>query len=257
MDKKLITTAVKAGKKASEILAKGFGKEVAYIYKESGINGDVVTKYDLAAQKAILKIITDQFPDHSLLAEEGMNRVTTSPYQWIIDPLDGTGNFSRGIAHFSSSIGLAYKNKLILGVIAIPAMNELFVAAKGQGAYRNNKRIHVSKANDLRKSMVTVCFIRSGEGSQKGLTTFTKLVKAPTKVRVTGSVAADLARLAMGANDAVVFNHMNPWDIAAGTILVQEAGGKVSGIGGKPFSFDNKQMIASNKGLHNKLLKLI
>lgn len=257
MDKKLLATAIKAGKAASEILARGFGKEIESIYKSSGINGDVVTKYDLAAQKTILKIITDQFPDHSLLAEEGMNHITGSPYQWIVDPLDGTGNFSRGLPHFSSSIGLAYKDKLILGVIAIPATGELFYATKGQGAFRNNKKIRVSNSADLHRSMVTVCFIRSKLGSKMGLKAFNNLVNAPAKARVTGSVAADLAKLSMGSLDGVVFNHMNPWDIAAGIVLVTEAGGRVSGAGGKPFSLTATQIVASNKLLHNKILRIV
>lgn len=257
MDKKLIATAIKAGKAASEILSRGFGKEVSTIEKHSGVISDMVTKYDYAAQKAILKIITKEFPEHSLLSEEGISLVQKSPYQWIVDPLDGTSNFSRGIPHFSSSIGLSYKNKLVLGVIAVPATQELFYAAKGHGTFRNNKKVKVSKTNMLPKALIGVSMTRSAEALRIGNKAFQAVVKAPAKPRIYGSIATDLARVSMGALDGAIFNHMNPWDIAAGIVLVTEAGGKVSGVGKVPFSMNSKQLIASNKVLHNKLLKLI
>lgn len=257
MDKKLLATALKAGRAANEILHKGFGKAVVTTEKHSGIVHDLVTKYDYAAQKAILKIITGAFPEHSLLSEEGVSVVTGSPYQWIIDPLDGTTNFSRGIPYFSSSIGLSYKDKLVLGVIAVPATGELFFASKGQGAFRNNKKIQVSKTKTLPQSLIGISMLRSTEARKMGNKAFQAVIHAPAKPRIFGSVATDLARVSMGAIDGIIFNHMNPWDIAAGIVLVTEAGGKVSGIGPQPFSLSAKQMVASNKPLHNKLVKLV
>ncbi len=256
MDKKLLTTALKAGKAASEILARGFGKQITIKEKNSGVIADVVTKYDLAAQKAILKIITGSFPDHSLLAEEGVSVLKPSDYQWIVDPLDGTTNFSRGIPYFSTSIGLAYKNKLVLGVISVPATRELFYAVKGQGAFRNNKKIKVSENKKLPKALIGVSMTRSKEALKLGQKAFLAVTNAPAKPRIYGSIATDLARVSMGALDGAIFNHMNPWDIAAGIVLVTEAGGKVSGVGEVPFSLSATQMVASNKPLHNQLLKL-
>lgn len=257
MDKKLLATAIKAGKAASEILSRGFGKTIVTKEKNSGIVFDVVTKYDLAAQKAILKVITSAFPDHSILSEEGINVVTGSPYQWIIDPLDGTSNFSRGIPHFSTSIGLAYKDKLIVGVIGVPATNELFYASLGGGTFRNNKKVKVSGTSGLPQSLIAISMLRSTEARKLGNKTFQAVLNAPAKPRIYGSVATDLARVSMGALDGTIFNHMNPWDIAAGIVLIREAGGKVSGVGKQPFSLSSKQMVASNKAVHNKLLGIL
>jgi myo-inositol-1(or 4)-monophosphatase len=257
MDKKLLTTAIKAGRAASEILKRGFGKEMATTEKYSGVIADMVTKYDYAAQKAILKIITNAFPDHSLMSEEGISVVTKSPYQWIIDPLDGTSNFSRGIPHFATSIGLAYKDKLILGVVGIPPTGELFYASKGHGTFRNNRRVKVSQTKDLSQALIGVSMARSAAALKLGTKTFQAVTRAPAKPRIYGGLAADLARVSMGALDGIIFNHLNPWDIAAGIVLVTEAGGKVSGAEGKPFSLSAIQMVASNKILHNKLRKII
>jgi len=257
MDKKLLATAIKAGKAASKILSVGFGKAVTTTEKHSGVIFDVVTKYDYAAQRAILKIITNAFPDHCLLSEEGISVVTKSPYQWIIDPLDGTSNFSRGLPHFSTSIGLSYKDKLIIGVIGIPATGELFYASKGNGTFRNNKKIKVSQTKNLSQALIGVSFSRSAAALKLGNQAFQAVINAPAKPRIYGSIATDLARVSMGALDGAIFNHMNPWDIAAGIVLITEAGGKVSGVGKKPFSLSPTQMVASNKFLHNKLLKII
>jgi myo-inositol-1(or 4)-monophosphatase len=257
MDKKLLATAIKAGKAATEILRRGFGKEIETISKNSEVTGDLVTKYDYAAQKAILKIITKQFPDHSLLAEEGISVATKSPYQWVIDPLDGTSNFSRAIPHFGTSIGLAYKGKLVAGVVGMPATNEFFYASLGHGTFRNNKKIKVSQTDNIHRATIGIAMIRSASGLKTATKTFQAVINAPAKPRMFASAAADLARVAMGSLDGVIFNNLNPWDIAAGLILVTEAGGKVSSPDGKPFSLYANQMVASNKILHKKMVGLV
>lgn len=256
---KFLKIAMLAAKKSAAMLQSGFREEIKTTDKNSaGLVSDWVTKYDYAAQKIILQIITRAFPTHSLLSEEGISITKNSPYQWIIDPLDGTTNFSRGIANFSSSIALSHRGKIILGVITLPAQKETCWAAAGQGTFLNGKRVRVSKTKNLRSSLIGVSMLRSRAALEIGAKTFQKLLSVPIKPRIFGSIAADLARVASGQLDAVVFNHSMPWDIAAGILLVKEAGGKVTGRDGKAtISLKKIQLVASNGHLHKGILSAL
>lgn len=254
---KYLKVALLAARKACEVLQDGFLKSAKVKDKKSGIIADWVTKYDYLAQKHILEIITTHFPAHNLLSEEGINIGKGSDLQWVIDPLDGTTNFSRGIPNFSSSIALIKKDQILLGVIALPVQNEIYWAMTGQGAFLNRKPIAVSKTKKLLSALVGVAMLRSKPAIALGTKTLKKLMTVPIKPRVFGSIATDLARVASGKLDAVVFNHTKPWDIAAGILLVREAGGKVTHLRGKKFTLEAEQMIASNKYLHKTLLKIL
>lgn len=246
-----LKTAIQAAKAASKILNSGFVKGVKATDKNTSETGDWVTEYDYKAQAEILKIISKKFPSHNILSEEGVDENRNSDYKWIIDPLDGTTNFSHGFPNFASAIALEYKNKPFIGVIALPSQNKILWAQKNKGAFLNGKKISVSSTNKTAKALVGISMARSKEALNLGNQTFNKITLAPAKPRVYGSIAADLARVAMGQLDATVCNHLYPWDYLAGMLLVSEAGGKVTWVKNKV------QFVASNKLLHKNLVSIL
>ncbi|KKW29404.1 MAG: hypothetical protein A3K06_00495 [Candidatus Doudnabacteria bacterium RIFCSPHIGHO2_01_52_17] len=252
---KHLKIALRAARAANKILRAGFATNFKTKAKPGEIVANSFTKYDLLAQKAILKILNSAFPSHSYLAEEGVNLVKQSDYQWIVDPLDGTTNFSRGLPYFSSSIALAHKGKVVLGVVALPLQNEFYWAVAKHGTFMNGRRVRVSKVSNLKAAAVDVSTIRSSrETMKKFAETLDRLASVPTIIRVNGSVATDLARVAGGKEDASIFHNMNAWDIAAGTLLVTEAGGKITVRDPKN---PQTQVVASNRAIHGALLKLL
>ncbi len=255
--KKELKVAIAAAKEASEVLNQGFTQTIRITKNKSGVIANLVTQYDYKAQEVILKHITNNFPEHAILSEEGVDKRSHSPFQWIIDPLDGTTNFSRKIPNFGVSIALQHNSELVLGVIAIPSQNEIYYATKGNGAFLNGKKISVSESKKLPSAMISVSMDRSKEALKLGTKTFNKLTLAPTKPRVTGSLVTDLARVAAGNLDGTIFNNLYPWDFAAGVVLIREAGGSVTKVDGSRFDLYGKQYIASNKNLHKQLQKLL
>ncbi len=246
-----LKTALQAAKAASKILNEGFVKGAVAKDKNTSETGDWITEYDYKAQSAIVKIIAKQFPSHSILSEEGIDEDRRSDYKWIIDPLDGTTNFSHGFPNFATAIALEYKNKPFIGVIALPSQNQIFWAVKNQGAFLNGKPIHISDTAQTNKALIGISMARSANALKLGNNTFNKITLAPAKPRVYGSIAADLARVALGQLDATVCNHLFPWDYLAGILLVTEAGGKVTWVKEKT------QFVASNKFLHTKLVSIL
>ena len=171
-----LKVALKAAEEASKLLRQGFQEAEKEVKdKKTGHVADYVTKFDYAVQKAILDIITRHFPSHSLLSEEDRPIPNNSTYQWIIDPLDGTTNFSRGIPNFATSIALAHKKEVVLGVIALPYEKEIYWATKNNPTRLNGKRIRVSQAQKLRSALVGISMLRSVEAMQLGTKTFVKL----------------------------------------------------------------------------------
>lgn len=251
-----LKVALMAGTAAAKILQKGFKNNLKskITDKHSGIIPDYVTKYDYQAQKQILRIIATHFPNHSLLAEEGVSIAKKSEYEWIVDPLDGTNNFSKGIPLFATTLALAKRGQILVGVTIFPSQNEIYRAAHRRGAYLNDKKIKVSQTKKSRGALVGLSMLRSKEALELGVATFRKLMNIPVKPRIFGSIASDLARVAAGKLDAAVFNHTKPWDIAAGIILVKEAGGKISHLGNEKSPLYAEQILASNRNLHRFLL---
>jgi len=242
-------TAVKAALAAGKILKKEFGKKV-WVKVKSKI--DVVTKADKDADKAIVSIISKKYPEHKIVSEESKHS-KKSDYVWYIDPLDGTANFSSGIPFFSTSICLAYKGEIILGVVYDPLRNELFSAEKGKGAFVNGKRIRVSKESNLERAM-----IGADLGHVERNKTLSKLIKADDIVRgqrILGSAALGLCYTACGRLNAYMAGHVFNWDIGAGTLIAGEAGGKVSDFKGKEWKLGEQTVFASNKTIHKKLLQ--
>lgn len=246
-----ILSALKGGK----ILLKNRGK-----VKKVGYKGKVnlVTEVDFQSERAILKILKKNFPDFGILTEESEPEKKDSEYKWIIDPLDGTTNYFHDFPSYCVSVALEKKGNIILGVIFNPLLNELFVAEKGKGAFLNRKRIFVSKTNALSKSLLATGFpydIR--ESNIDNLDHFANFAKKTQAIRRAGSAALDLCYLAMGRFDGFWELKLSPWDTAAGSLLVKEAGGKVTDFKGGKYSIYKKEILASNGKIHSQMFEVL
>lgn len=254
----LTLVASQAAVQAGQILRKGFGSSFEITQKPG--NHNFVTEYDHLAESLVLSAIRTHFPDHNILAEEsGLLETSDSPYLWIIDPLDGTLNFANHIPLFVVSIGIAYQKEIVAGVIYQPMLNELFVAEKGKGAFMNGNPLSVTSKARLDQAVVStgMPFNVRDEGSPY-LANFQKIVKQGSAMREIGSAALSLAYLAAGRMSAFWIDSLQPWDMAAGKLIVEEAGGKVTHYDGNPHDiFSSKSLLASNGYLHDTLVKLV
>jgi len=249
--------ALSAAQAGGEVLRSYFDKNIRVDYK-----GEInpVTDADRRSQRVVFDIISGNFPDHSTMGEEGEESATSrnSEYCWIVDPLDGTVNFIHRIPLFCVSVALMHRGSIVSGVVHVPLMNETFVAQRGGGAWLNGKRIAVSSADRLVRALVVMGFpyyVHSRPGR-----TVKNLVNVLTKVqgvRRLGSAAIDLAYVAMGRCDAFWEEGLSAWDVAAGSLLVEESGGSVTDYrNGDDFIF-GETLLSSNGVLHRPLLKLI
>jgi myo-inositol-1(or 4)-monophosphatase len=250
------TVAVEAALKAGEILKKYYRKNFQYYYKDTK---NPVTQIDLLSQEEIKKIIQKNFKNHNILAEEDYKSqsIDFSNYWWIIDPLDGTINYRKGFPIFCVSIALAKDGEIIMGVIYSPITDELFIAEKNSGAYMNDKKINVSNSSDLLESVLATGFgYALAENPDPHIEIFKKLSLKTEAVRRAGSAAMDLAYTASGIFDGFWESSLNPWDTAAGVILVQEAGGYVTDYFGNPYTLSSKTIVASNKAIHPQIIEI-
>jgi myo-inositol-1(or 4)-monophosphatase len=246
-------TAIAAALRAGSILREMQGRvEVEF----KGVT-NLVTKADRAAERAVLEIIRDTYPDHAVCAEES-GAAGIHQCCWYIDPLDGTTNYAHGLPLYSVSIGVAENGQMLVGVIYVPASEELFVAERGGGAYRNGAPIKVSRNDTLMGSLLVTGFpYFTYEGSDNNLDHFGSFLVRSRAVRRLGSAALDLARLAQGAFDGYWEIYLYPWDMAAGALLVQEAGGTISDLRGEPWTPESHQILASNGHIHTAMLEVL
>jgi len=257
----LLNCAKDSALKAGEILKDGFGT-IFEIRNKEGKN-NLVTEFDLKAEKIIIDNIKSKFSNHSFLAEEsGKSGVKSfsnpENIRWIIDPLDGTVNYAHNLPIFSVSIAAELNGEIICGVIYQPILNELFYATKGSGAFKNDKQIKVSKNTDIDTAfMVTGFPYNAYSNPGKCIDQFCTVLGKGIPVRRLGSAAMDLAYVASGVFDGFWEVSLKPWDVAAGLLLVKEAGGQISHYDGKRHTFDNESIVASNGLLHKDILKLI
>lgn len=245
-----------------EATRKGAAKLAEYfhghfkIYQKEGVNNPV-TEADQASEKEIINTIQASFPDHFILSEETGALEQDSPYKWIIDPIDGTINFAQGIPICAVSVGLEYKGELIMGAVYNPLMNEFFFAEKNKGAYLNDKKIEVSKKSDFEKSCFVTGFPYTYLEDKNGpLQVFERLVRKGVAVRRLGSAALDICWTAAGRFEGFYEHLLNPWDTAAGVIILLEAGGKVTNLKGYPYNIYKHGLIASNGIVHSQLVDL-
>lgn len=242
---------------ASKVVRRHFGK-VGYELKGKA---NLVTKADVASQKAVLDIIRKRFPQHDYLAEEDAVKNTGADYTWVIDPIDGTTNFAHTFPQCSVSIALFYKNEPVLGGVANPATGETFLAQKGKGATLNGKKIHVSNTAKLAQALLVTGFpYNRFTRMPELLTRFEGFLNSCHDVRRLGSAALDLCWLAAGRTDGYWEDNLNPWDVGAGILILQEAGGKVTDYSGKKYKKlpdYGRTMLASNGRIHAQMLQII
>jgi myo-inositol-1(or 4)-monophosphatase len=253
MIKNTLFNAIEAG----AIELKRYFNGTFTISSKATIN-DLVTEADHASEKAIFKVIQQNHPDHFILSEETGSMPTQSNIKWIIDPIDGTINFANGIPICCVSIGVEENGEMIMGAVYNPFMNELFFAEKGKGAFLNDQPIKVSTKNDLLTSCLVTGFPYQYLDSENGpLQIFEKLIRKSIPVRRLGSAALDLCWTAAGRFDGFYEHKLQAWDSAAGFLIVQEAGGKVTDLKGNKYNPYQPGIIASNGQIHDQLLNLL
>jgi myo-inositol-1(or 4)-monophosphatase len=219
---------------------------------------ELVTDADHASEALVISAIGRQFPDHAIVAEESGGTAAAAGYTWLIDPLDGTNNYAHGLPIFSVSLALLRDGALLLGVIYDPTRDELFAAESGQGARCNGRRIRVSESPNLAASLLATGFPYDyATNPDNNAREFTTLVGRVQGVRRLGSAALDLAYVAMGRFDAFWELRLSAWDVAAGSLLVEEAGGRITGIDGRPMNVDAPTLVASNGKVHDAVLRVL
>jgi myo-inositol-1(or 4)-monophosphatase len=252
----LKTTLLKATEAGAKELQRFFNGEFKISNKE-GMN-NLVTEADHAAEKAIIEVIKKDFPNHFILSEEAGEIIMDSEYKWIIDPIDGTVNFANGIPICCVSIGLEQSGKMILGAVYNPLMNEFYFAEKGGGAMLNNKKIFVSDKTEVVKSCLVTGFPYTYLDAPNGpLQVFERFIRKGIPVRRLGSAAIDLCWVAAGRFDGFYEHKLQAWDSAAGFLMVEEAGGKVTDFEGNYYSPYQPHLVATNGKIHNELLAVV
>jgi len=238
-------------RQAGGILKKGFSAVHRVQYKG---RIDPVTEADLKSEKFITGQIAKQFPDHTILAEEGTGSGREAEFRWVIDPLDGTVNYAHGFPVYCVSIGLEHDGRMLLGAVYDPERDEMFRAARGLGAFVNHTRIHVSRETSVERALLATGFgynIATARRNNLGL--FARMAKRVQGVRRPGSAAMDLCWLAAGRIDGFWELYLHPWDTAAALVIVEEAGGKITQVDGRPYSIFNESVVAANPRLHTRL----
>lgn len=247
--------ALKAAKEGGAILMEYFGKVKSIDYKGE-IN--LVTEADRRSEEVILRIIKDSYPDHRILAEETGDSGECSSFKWIIDPLDGTTNYAHGYPCFCVSLAIEHEGDVIYSAIYDPMREELFTAEKGKGAHLNGKAIKVSSTKKLNQSLLCTGFpydVRNDMNSN--ILHFSNFLLRAQAVRRDGSAALDLCYTAAGRFDGFWEQKLHPWDVAAGSLLVTEAGGKLSNFKGENFSIYSKEIVASNGMIHHQMVEVL
>jgi myo-inositol-1(or 4)-monophosphatase len=253
----LLNFAIQVARDAGNLLVQRLGS--AQISNKGDI--DLVTEADIAAEELIIERIRSHYPLHGILAEESGEAVQQGPsrseWKWIVDPLDGTTNYAHGYPCFCVSIAVEHAGALEIGVVYDPMRDEMFAAERGQGATLNERRIRVSSVEELNRAMMCTGFpydVRTRPDFARDFANFTLHAQA---VRRDGSAALDLAYIACGRFDGFWEDGLNPWDIAAGAILISEAGGRITNYENEPLDIYTKKVVASNGLVHEAMLRLL
>ncbi|MCL4762280.1 MAG: inositol monophosphatase [Burkholderiales bacterium] len=253
----MLTTAVKAARRAGTIINRG-ARDLDLLTVSAKGPKDFVSEVDRAAEAAIVETLLTTYPDHAILAEEGTAKGenANADHLWIIDPLDGTTNFLHGFPQYCVSIALAHRGVVSQGVIYDPVRNDLFTASRGRGAYLNDRRIRVSKRQHLRDCLIGTGFpFRDGSYLETYLAMMRRMIQNTAGIRRPGAAALDLAYVAAGFYDGFWEVGLNPWDVAAGSLLVIEAGGLVGDLVGDGNYLYSGQVIAANPKIFAQIVK--
>jgi myo-inositol-1(or 4)-monophosphatase len=252
----MLNFAIETAREAGQLLLEKFGRTIG-ITKKGDIN--LVTEADLASERLIIERIRSYFPKHSILAEESGAAAVDggSEWKWIIDPLDGTTNFAHGYPCFCVTLALEHAGEIALGVTFDPTRNELFAAERGRGATLNNKPIRVSSTEKLSEALLVTGFPYDIKHREKFARNLTELLLKSRGVRRDGSAAIDMAYVACGRFDGFWEDGLNAWDVAAGFLMIEEAGGQVSYYDGSPFSVYAPPIVASNGLIHGEMTAIL
>ena len=234
-----LEVALEIAKKNAPLFKKGFFEKNSTEWKSES---DPVTVFDKKIEEETRNFILAKYPDHLVLGEEdGLGENTGSDFEWIIDPIDGTVNYIRGVAFMAYSLALSYKGEIVVAVVANPVLDEYFWAAKGEGAYLNGEKISVSSCEDFKKS-----YLALGRYTEDYVTEYHTIIKTFQAVRNPGSAALALAYVACGRMEGVLYFNLSPWDMAGGVLLVEEAGGIVTNINSDKFSLKKASILGGN-----------
>jgi myo-inositol-1(or 4)-monophosphatase len=239
-------------REAGALLMGYFHRRVKVEYKG---DVDLVTEADRASEALITKRIRERWPGHNIMGEEGTRSEQGSEYRWYVDPLDGTTNFAHGFPVFCVSLALEYRDERVGAVILDPTREEMFTAEKGGGAFLNGQRIHVSSVANLAECLLATGFPSHKRHKNPNIFFYHQVTLKTHGVRRAGSAALDLCDVACGRFEGFWEFNLNPWDTAAGVLIVQEAGGQVTRFDGQPFRIDSRETLASNGRVHEALLR--
>ena len=248
-----LETAVDIAREAGALLSTYFERRIAFELKG---DFDLVTEADRASERLVVERLRSHFPSHSIVAEEGGGHEGSSGYRWYVDPLDGTTNFAHGYPVYNVTMGLELDGEMLVGVVFDPNRQEMFSAERGAGAYLNNRRIRVSAANRLEDSLVSTGFPSRKRHLNVNIHFYHQMAMATHGVRRSGSAAIDLANVACGRLEAFWEFGLNPWDMAAGILLVTEAGGRCTDMKGGPHTLIGPHLLTDNGAVHQQILDL-
>lgn len=253
----MLNTAVKAARKAGSIITRA-SSDLDKLTVRRKRQNDFVSEVDDAAEDAIISVLRAAYPDHAILAEESGSQSSASDFTWVIDPLDGTTNFLHGFPQYCVSIGLLHKGVPNQAVVFDPNRNELFTASKGVGAYMNDRRLRVSKIDRLEDALMGTGFpFREVGHLDDYLRMFKQMTLSTSGIRRPGAAALDLAWVAAGRIDGFWEMGLSAWDMAAGALLVREAGGLIGDFDGEDRFLDNGRVVASNAKLFSAILQVL
>ncbi len=255
----MLNIAIKAARAAGAIINRA-SLDVERLTVTAKSHNDFVTEVDQAAEDAIIATILEAYPGHGILAEESgrSHGAKNSEYVWIIDPLDGTTNFIHGFPVYAVSIALAFRGQLQQAVVYDPTRNDLFYASKGKGAYLNDRRIRVSKRTRMLECLIGTGFpFRKGDNFQRYLKMFEEVMVQCAGVRRPGAASLDLCYVAAGYYDGFFETGLSPWDVAAGALIITEAGGLVGNFTGEPDFLYQREVVAGNPRIYGQLVKTL
>jgi myo-inositol-1(or 4)-monophosphatase len=255
----MLNTAVKAARKAAAIINRA-SLDLDLIHVATKGRRDFVTEVDRAAEAAIIEVLSTAYPQHAFLAEESgaSDGGQQAEYTWIIDPLDGTTNFIHGFPQYAVSIGLRHRGQMTQAVIYDPTRNELFTASRGRGAFLNDRRIRVSRRTHLRESLIGTGFpFRKLDHLDEYVRMFKRITEETAGIRRPGAASLDLAYVATGRLDGFWEFGLSPWDMAAGTLIIQEAGGIVTDFDGEENYLFTGNVVCGTPKVHEQLLALV
>ncbi len=252
----MIEDIINISKESGELIRSKFNTNFNLEFKSN--ESDLVTEVDKASEKIILDFIKKKYPTHGIITEEGGTSLSKSEYNWVIDPLDGTTNFAHGFPMFAVSIGLQKNGRTIAGVVYDIMQNVIYSAEAGNGAFENDKKINVNDNANLRRALLVTGFPYDvAENPENALGKFVAFTKASRGIRRLGSAAIDFCYAAKGVFDGFWEVHLKPWDMCAGKLIVEEAGGLVTDFEGNKIDIFSKKILATNGKIHNAMIEIL